>query len=119
MSYYGEPADYKMRIALSYVGQTRIELIQVLDGDTIYHDHIAKHGYGVQHFGMVVDDMDEAIALAEASGFQVIMSGSGFGLDGDGQYAYLDTEAYLGVTLELISRPKRRHPPERIYPPEV
>ena len=46
------------------------------------------------------------------------MDGSGFGLDGDGHYAYLDTEDRLGVTLELIERPKRRHQPEAVYPPK-
>jgi methylmalonyl-CoA/ethylmalonyl-CoA epimerase len=49
----------------------------------------------------------------------MIMDGSGFGLDGDGHYAYLDTEAELGVTLELIQRPKGRMPPEKIFPPEI
>ncbi len=118
MSYYGMDADYKMRIALSYFGPTRIELIEVLEGDAIHKDFIEQHGYGVQHFGLLVDDMEEAIAKTEEAGFHVIMDGSGFGPDGDGHYAYLDTEELLGVTLELISRPERRHPPEKIYPPE-
>ncbi len=118
MSYYGERVDYKMRIALSQMGPTRIELIEVIEGDTVYQDHIEKHGYGVQHFGLLVDDMGAAIARAEAHGFRVIMDGSGFGPDGDGHYAYLDTKELLGVTLELISRPERRYPPEKIYPPE-
>ena len=29
----------------------------------------------------------------------------------------LTREAVLGTTLELIQRPKRRNPPEKIYPP--
>ena len=118
MSYYGVEADYKMRIALSNFGPTRIELIEVVDGDTIYQDYIENHGYGVQHFGLLVEDMEDALARTEVEGFRVIMEGSGFGPDGDGHYAYLDTEELLGVTLELISRPKRRHPPEKVYPPE-
>lgn len=118
MSYYGVEADYKMRIALSNFGPTRIELIEVVDGDTIYQDYIENHGYGVQHFGLLVEDMEDALARADVEGFHVIMEGSGFGPDGDGHYAYLDTEELLGVTLELISRPKRRHPPEKVYPPE-
>lgn len=118
MSYYGESADYKMRIALSYFGPTRIELIEVMEGDTLHQDFVEQHGYGVQHFGLLVDDMEEVIAMAKAAGFRMIMDGSGFGPDGDGHYAYLDTEELLGVTLELISRPSRRHPPEKIFPAE-
>ena len=118
MSYYGEAADYKMRIALSHIGPTRIELIEVVEGETVYQDHIEKHGYGVQHFGFLVDDINEAIVKAKGEGIRVLVDGSGFGPDGDGHYAYLDTEELLGVTLELISRPKRRHPPEKVFPPE-
>ena len=118
MSYMGKPADYSMRIALSYMGSTRIELIEPLEGNTVYADYIHEHGYGVQHFGLVVDDMKTALAQAEAAGLTMTMDGSGFGLDGDGHYAYLDTEKTLGITLELIERPRGRVKPEKVYPPE-
>jgi len=118
MSYQGEPADYAMRIALSYFGPSRVELIEVKRGDSVYADHVREHGYGVQHLGLLVDDMQAAIALAEEAGYPVIQDGSGFGLDGDGHYAYLDTAADFGVVFELIERPKGRLTPEKIYPPE-
>lgn len=118
MSYYGRPVEYKMRVALSYFGPMRVELIEVLEGDTIYADFIKEHGYGVHHFGILVDDMQAAILEAEAAGFEMIQDGSGFGPDGDGHYAYINTEAQFGVTLELIQRPKNRFPPEKIFPPE-
>lgn len=116
MSYYGKPTDYRIRIALSYFGPSRIELIQLLDGSTVYEDFIKTRGYGIQHVGVLVDDMEAALDLAKRAGIEMIMDGSGFGLDGDGHYAYLDTEAYIDVMLELIQRPKRRVPPEKIYP---
>lgn len=118
MSYRGQPADYRMRVALSYFGPTRIELIELLEGDTVYADFVREHGFGVQHLGVLVDDMGLAIAQAEAAGYAMIMDGSGFGVDGDGHYAYLDTEQDLGITYELIQRPRKKHPPEKIYPPE-
>ena len=118
MSYHGEPAEYKMRVALSYFGPMRVELIQPLEGDTVYADFIREHGYGVHHFGILIDDMEAALREAEAAGFEMAMDGSGFGADGDGHYAYLDTESELGVMLELIQRPKGRATPEKIYPPD-
>ncbi|MCU0520393.1 MAG: VOC family protein [Anaerolineae bacterium] len=117
MSYQGKQADYRMRVALAYMGSTRIELIQPLEGDTVYADFIAKHGYGVHHFGVLVEDIAAALAEAEACGVAMTMDGAGFGRDGDGAYAYLDTEDRIGVTLELIERPAARLAPERIYPP--
>lgn len=118
MAYYGQPANYRMRIALSYFGSMRVELIEIGEGDTIYADFVREHGYGPHHYGVLVEDMAAAVAEVEAAGFRVIMEGAGFGPDGDGHYAYLDTESKLGVVIELIERPKRRHPPEKIYPPE-
>jgi catechol 2,3-dioxygenase-like lactoylglutathione lyase family enzyme len=118
MSYRGKPADHAFRIALSYFGPSRIELIEVKEGDSIYKDFIKEHGYGVQHLGFLVEDMRDALEQARKAGLDMIQDGSGFGPDGDGHYAYLDTEDILGVTIELIERPKRRHKPERIFPGE-
>jgi catechol 2,3-dioxygenase-like lactoylglutathione lyase family enzyme len=118
MSYHGQPAEHSFRVALSYFGDMRIELIQPLEGESIYKDFIAEHGYGLQHLGVLVEDMQAALAQARAAGLEMIQDGSGFGLDGDGHYAYLDTQKTLGVTIELIERPKHRHQPEKVYPPE-
>jgi 4-hydroxyphenylpyruvate dioxygenase-like putative hemolysin len=96
----------------------RVELIEQVAGDTVYGEFIEKHGYGIQHLGVLVDDMQSAIAQAEAAGFSMVQDGAGFGPDGDGHYAYLNTEDVIGTTIELIERPKGRKQPEKIYPPE-
>ncbi|MFP4409802.1 MAG: VOC family protein [Spirochaetaceae bacterium] len=118
MSYRGADADYAMRVALSYFGPTRVEFIQSLRGPSIYEEFIERHGYGVQHLGFLVEEMEAALAEARAAGFEMTMDGAGFGPDNDGHYAYLDTEDAFGAIFELIQRPKRRKPPERIYPEE-
>ncbi len=117
-SYRGRPSRARMRVALSYFGPMRVELIEPVEGPSIYHEFVERCGYGVHHLGVVVEDMDEALRAAAEAGYTMIQDGSGFGLDGDGHYAYLDTEADLGVIYELIRRPARRVPPERIYPEE-
>ena len=118
MTYYGKPAEYKIRLALSYFGDTRVEFIEMMEGDTVYKDFVAEHGYGIHHLGILVDDMDKALAQAKEAGIDMIMDGAGFGADGSGHYAYLDTEKAFGTTFELIERPKERVPPEKIYPAE-
>lgn len=119
MSYRGSPADFSFRVAFTKVGDVAVELIESLEGDTIYADFARERGYGVHHFGKFVEDMGPALEEARAAGFTVIQEGSGFGLDGSGHYAYLDTEATIGVTLEFIELPKERAAPERMYPPAV
>jgi methylmalonyl-CoA/ethylmalonyl-CoA epimerase len=118
MTYYGKPANYSMRLALSYFGPMRIELIEPGEGESIYADFVLEHGYGLHHLGLLTDNMEESLAEAESAGFKMIMDGAGFGLGGDGHYAYLDTEKEIGITLELIERPKGRLIPEKIYPSE-
>ena len=114
MVYRGKNTSYSSRIGLNYISGTRIELIQPLEGQTIFTEFIGKHGYGQHHLGIYVDDIRAAITEAEAAGFEVIMEGGGHGLDGDGFYAYLDTEETLGTTYELIQRPLRRRTPEMV-----
>jgi methylmalonyl-CoA/ethylmalonyl-CoA epimerase len=117
MTRRGKQDRHGMRIALSYMGPSRIEIIQHLYGDTVYSDHLAAHGPGLQHLGVLVENMEAALGEAQEAGLRVLQEGLGFGPDGDGHYAYLDTEALIGFTLELIQRPAGRKPPEKIYPP--
>jgi len=118
MSYRGKPAEYSMRVALSWVGPLRIELIEPQRGPTVYEEFMREHGQGVHHIGVLVGDMTAAIRQAEGAGLAMTMDGSGFGLDGDGHFAYLDTAERIGTTIELIERPKWRQTPEKIFPPE-
>jgi hypothetical protein len=116
MTLYGKSAEYSMRIALANFQTMRLELIQPLEGDSIYKDSIKQHGYGMHHVGIVVDDILAAIKQAQSLGLNVIMDGSGFGVDGDGHFAYLDSQDAFGILFELIQRPARRHLPEKVFP---
>lgn len=118
MSYRGAEGDYAMRVALSYFGPTRVEFIQSIRGPSIYEEFIERHGYGVQHLGFLVRDMKSVLEEARAAGFEMIQDGAGFGPDGDGHYAYIESEGAFGTTFELIERPNGRKPPEKIYPGE-
>jgi methylmalonyl-CoA/ethylmalonyl-CoA epimerase len=116
MTRNGKPTEYRMKVALSNIGAMRIELIEPLEGDTVYSEFVEKHGYGIHHLGILTENMQQALSQAREAGIAMTMDGAGFGPDDDGHYAYLDTEPLIQTTLELIERPKRRNPPERIYP---
>ncbi|MHB1007041.1 MAG: VOC family protein [Chloroflexota bacterium] len=114
--YRGKREDFHMRIAIADAGNIMIELIEHLDGDTVYKEFGQKSGEGVQHLGVFVQNLSEAVKEAEAAGYKVIQTGHGYGATGDGGFAYLDTETELGTVYELIEIPSVRRPPERIYP---
>lgn len=117
MKRHGKDSEYEILAAVANAGDTRLELIQPLEGDTIFTEFVRKHGYGgVQHLGIAVTDMDSALETVKSFGIPVTMEGGGHGVDGDGYFAYLDTEGIVGITLELMERPKRRRKPYKIYP---
>jgi methylmalonyl-CoA/ethylmalonyl-CoA epimerase len=117
MTYRGRAQEYRMRLALAQVGSLVIELLQPLSGDNIYVEHLDRKGEGLHHVGVFVPSFDEAVAEAQRQGFAVLQSGRGYGRHGDGGFAYLDTEALLGVIVELIEVPRERVPPEAEFPP--
>lgn len=109
--YRGQPGEFSMRLALIGAGP-QLELIEPLQGPSIYHDWIADHGYGLHHLGFFVPSVATAIKEMESAGHPCIQSGSGYGLDGDGGFAYYDFEPQFGVHLETIEVPARRRPSE-------
>ncbi|HLJ58434.1 MAG TPA: VOC family protein [bacterium] len=116
MTYRGRKQDYRMRLALAQARDLTLELIQPLSGESLYTEHLQQKGEGLHHVGFVVDSLTEAIAEAAKLRLPVLQSGRGYGLDGDGGYAYLDTESQLGMIAELIEIPKRRRSPEAEFP---
>lgn len=113
LRYRGEPARFGMRLALAGAAP-QIELIQPLEGPSIYHDWIRHHGYGVHHLGFFVPSVPEAIDAFARVGIDCIQSGSGYGLDGDGGFAYFDVEETHQLVLEAIEQPRRRRPSEGV-----
>ena len=116
MTYRGEERPYVMRLALAFVGPTMYELIEHVEGPSIYEEFLNEHGEGLHHYGYYVSDIDAAIAEMASRGYALMQSGRGFGTDGDGAYAYFDTTADLGCIIEAIELPKSMPEPEYTYP---
>jgi catechol 2,3-dioxygenase-like lactoylglutathione lyase family enzyme len=115
--YRGERADFSLRHALGWSGDVQIELVQPLTGPSIFADHLARHGEGLQHLGRYVDDHPGAVQDYLDRGFTPLQSARGFGAEGDGAFAYFEPPGGNGLVVELISAPKVRIQPDFVYPP--
>lgn len=113
LRYRGERSSYSMWIALSD-SRPQLELIQPVDGPSIYSEWIEEHGYGPHHIGIFTEDIEADTRLLEELGYSEVQAGAGYGVDGDGDYRYFDTAADFGLALELIVLPRRRRPPDRV-----
>jgi methylmalonyl-CoA/ethylmalonyl-CoA epimerase len=115
VEYRGEAGQFSVRIALGGK-QPQIELMQPLEGPSIYEEWIAERGYGLHHLGFFVPSLEDAVTAMAGAGFAVLQLGSGYGLDGDGGFAYFDTVEVASVILEAIEVPARRRAPEATWP---
>ncbi len=94
----GEEKQIKARLAFADLGQVEIELIQILEGDSLHLAFLREHGEGLHHLGFFVKDFAAKLEQAKAMGFEVLQ------VDPFGQaYAYLDTRQPGGIIFELIA----------------
>lgn len=112
----GEPIAYSMRLAVAQTGRTMWEIIEPLDGPSIYQEFLDEHGEGIHH--LIVEheglDFDEALACFSERGCPPLMEGC---LDGI-RFAYVESEGSLKTTFELVHRPpgQERPAPDHWYP---
>ncbi len=106
MSYRDALGAYSIRIAILMGGTPEIELVQSIEGPSIYEEWIERRGHGLHHFGYFVDSLEETSERLQTLGYREIQTGYGFGVDGDGGYMYFDTEEELGFMIEIIKLPQ-------------
>lgn len=107
----GKPSDHTYLLAITWLREVQLELMQPLTGRSIYDEHLEKKGEGVHHIKLYYPNCDKALADFARKGIKVIQSGK---IDDD-EFYYLDTERLLGYVLEIGNNGKIRAP-ERRYP---
>jgi catechol 2,3-dioxygenase-like lactoylglutathione lyase family enzyme len=96
-TYHGKPAWSREKIALTQVGNVQLELVQPVDGPSIYQDFLMEHGEGLHHLNFLVDDVDKTAEILTKEGFPSIQSGR-FGPAGEkGSYNYFDIEPLRAI----------------------
>ena len=112
----GVETPYSMKLAIAWTGDTMWELIQPVDGPSIYKEFLDAHGEGLHH--LLVNhsgvEFDAAIADFSARGCPPLMEGQ----MGEVRFAYIDTEGPLKTVLEIVDRPEGyvRPAPDYWYP---
>lgn len=102
-TYYGKPGRWRMREAFAQIGQIQLELIQPLDGHSVFQDFLETHGPGLHHIRLLTDDFEGDTAALQKAGIAMISSGTGVHIGS--QWAYFDTREILeGVLIELRKR---------------
>ena len=86
-TYRGGPADFVADISLSYAGDTQLELIAPVKGESIYTEYLDRAGPGLHHICIEADDVERALAERNA---EVVQRGV---MPGGMEFAYVSAEA--------------------------
>lgn len=109
----GNLEPYSMRLAFSKMGDVMLELIQPLQGKSIYKEFLTEKGQGLHHIASYrVKDLDSAIKVFQKRGISVLQSGRW----GGASFVYMDTEKTLGTILELVKRTSGYPSPQATFP---
>ena len=88
-TFRGRPADFVADISLSYAGDTQLELIAPVTGESIYTEFLDHAGAGLHHVCMEAADakaFDAALRDAERHGAPVVQQGV---MPGGMRFAYV------------------------------
>jgi hypothetical protein len=113
---HGEATEYTMLGAETHVGGMGFELLQPLEGPSIYREWLEEHGEGLHHVAVMLHDVDESTELKRrfaAVGAEVLMGGR---IGESIEFFYLDTEPSLKIIIESGSGHAIDLVPDAVYP---
>ncbi len=97
----GRATPFAFRVALAAVGDASYELLQPVSGDSVYVEHMEKHGESFHHTCIAYashEDMQAAKAELRGQGREMIQNG---GAPGAFEFCYFDMPE-TGSVLELL-----------------
>jgi hypothetical protein len=110
-TYLGKPAELVFHAALAYVGNIQIEIIQPVQGETIYNECIENRTSGLvyHHVGYESPSLEsywDTYRQIEQAGCPAAQTG----VFGETVYAYFDFRSEIGTYLEIIwlDKPTRK-----------
>ena len=111
----GKSLHYTMQIAETHVGPMGFEIIEPLEGPSIYREFLEQKGEGLHHVACMrtARDIDETLAEFKKMGAEVLMEGR---IEESIRYYYLDTEPMLRLILETGSGHAIDLKPDWTYP---
>ena len=113
---HGAQVDYTMLGAETHVGEMGFELLQPLDGPSIYREWLDERGEGLHHIAVMLHSFEESTRLKEtfaAAGSPVLMGGR---IGETIEFFYLDTEPSLKIIIESGSGHAIELTPDYVYP---
>jgi methylmalonyl-CoA/ethylmalonyl-CoA epimerase len=95
-SYRGRLSGARLKLAFALSGPLEIELIQVLEGDTVHSEFLSQKGEGLHHLRFRVEGLNDALAQLAKDGIEPVWR------NGDGSVACVNSDKIGGVMFEIV-----------------
>ena len=96
-----EVEDQKVRVAVFQVGESQIELLEAISGDSPIARFIGKRGPGIHHLTLTVDNLQKSLGDLAQRGIKLIDSTPRVGAGGE-SIAFLHPSSTASVLVELL-----------------
>ncbi|TFG24774.1 MAG: hypothetical protein EU533_01780 [Promethearchaeota archaeon] len=104
ITYRGSTTEIEVKIGISRLMNTQIELIQWISGDCYHKEHLEKFGEGFYHISLFVDDLSKYLDLFKNLNIGILQEG----WVGKQHFAYCDTKDILGLVIEVQATERKK-----------
>jgi methylmalonyl-CoA/ethylmalonyl-CoA epimerase len=99
--YHGQELNFTARMAFTEIGSVELELIQPLEGESIWADFLREHGEGIHHIRFNVDDVTPVQQYLKQFDIEAAQHGSG--LRPGTTWMNFGSEGKVGFVIEAMS----------------
>lgn len=96
----GRPVSPTIKVGSAKFGGTELELIQPVEGESVYAEFLSSNGEGLHHIGFEVTDIENKLAILAEEGIIPIFNRK----SAKSNFAYLNSDQVGGVIIELLQR---------------
>lgn len=98
--YHGEPGNFTARMAFAELGPVELELIQPLEGQSIWADFLRDHGGGIHHVRFNVDEVEPVQAYLAQN--EIVSAQHGSGIRPGTLWMNFASEEKVGFVIEIM-----------------
>ena len=103
LMYKGQKTDFSAIFCFLKMGNSELELIEPVSGDSIWFDFLKEKGEGIHHLKFEVDSFNDTIKAFKEIGVECMQYGSAVGPNKGKTWGYFDTTEELGYVCEVLN----------------
>lgn len=102
--YRGKQGNFKAKFCFYHLGNIELELIQPLEGESVWEEFLEKHGPGLHHLKFLVPEFEGIKQYMSANGYDISQQGDAVGINKGRIWAYYNTYEDIGFDVEIMNQ---------------